>query len=162
MDDFISKPFARQALVEALQRWCDPPAPGAGRTAPRPPESDERDAAVLDPAALQQIADLDPDGSAGLVDDVVETYVENSRALLASLGEAISDGEPEACRSAAHALKSSSGNVGGVRLMKLSAQMEKQAREGVMAGADDALCGISAAHAALLDELKKCRSGVAA
>jgi len=84
--------------------------------------------AVLDAAALARLAELDPGGSAGLVQRVLSTYanaLERSRQELVCLREPL---QSEPLRHLAHTLKSSSASVGALALSALCAQVERQTR----------------------------------
>lgn len=84
--------------------------------------------AVLDAAALARLAELDPGGSAGLVQRVLSTYanaLERSRQELLRLRQPM---QSEPVRHLAHTLKSSSASVGALALSALCAQVERQAR----------------------------------
>jgi HPt (histidine-containing phosphotransfer) domain-containing protein len=84
--------------------------------------------AVLDAEALARLAELDPQGSAGLVQRVLTTY---ANALERSLQELPLVREPlqhEPLRHLAHTLKSSSASVGALALSALCAQVEHHVR----------------------------------
>lgn len=84
--------------------------------------------AVLDAGALARLAELDPQGSAGLVQRVLSTY---ARALERSRQELLRMRQPlqsEPLRHLAHTLKSSSASVGALALSALCAQVEQQTR----------------------------------
>jgi histidine phosphotransfer protein HptB len=83
---------------------------------------------VLDAAALARLAELDPQGSAGLVPRVLATYanaLERSRQELLLVRQPI---QREPLRQLAHTLKSSSASVGALALSALCAQVEHNAR----------------------------------
>jgi histidine phosphotransfer protein HptB len=83
---------------------------------------------VLDAAALARLAELDPQGSAGLVQRVLSTYaraLERSRHELPLARQPL---QPEALRHLAHTLKSSSASVGALALSALCAQVEHHMR----------------------------------
>ena len=83
---------------------------------------------VLDEAALARLAELDPQGSAGLVQRVLSTY---SSALERSRQELLLVRQPlqhEPLRHLAHTLKSSSASVGALALSALCAQVEHHLR----------------------------------
>ena len=89
---------------------------------------------VLDAAALARLAELDPNGNAGLVQRVLATYanaLERSRQELLLLSQ---PPQHEPLRHLAHTLKSSSASVGALTLSALCAQVEHQMR--VQPGAD--------------------------
>lgn len=83
---------------------------------------------VLDAAALARLAELDPQGSAGLVQRVLTAYanaLERSRQELLLLRQPL---QPEPLRHLAHTLKSSSASVGALALSALCAQVEQNVR----------------------------------
>ena len=83
---------------------------------------------VLDAAALARLAELDPQGSAGLVQRVLTTYanaLERSRQELLLLRQPL---QHEPLRHLAHTLKSSSASVGALALSALCAQVEHHVR----------------------------------
>jgi len=83
---------------------------------------------VLDAAALARLAELDPQGSAGLVPRVLATYasaLERSRQELLLLRQPL---QQEPLRHLAHTLKSSSASVGALTLSALCAQVEHNVR----------------------------------
>jgi len=83
---------------------------------------------VLDAAALARLAELDPQGSAGLVPRVLATYakaLERSRQELLLLRQPL---QHEPLRQLAHTLKSSSASVGALALSALCAQVEHNVR----------------------------------
>jgi histidine phosphotransfer protein HptB len=83
---------------------------------------------VLDAAALARLAELDPQGSAGLVQRVLVTYanaLERSRQELLLVRQPL---QHEPLRQLAHTLKSSSASVGALALSALCAQVEHSVR----------------------------------
>lgn len=61
---------------------------------------------------------------------LLETYLKESAAQLASINDAFSAGDMDQLRRAAHSLKGGSGNIGAADLAALCARLEAQAREG--------------------------------
>jgi len=137
MDDYLTKPFTKAELREVLERWLT----GSGDTASRREESTGERATALpansdfrfDPAALQRLANAA--GGRELVSRVVDKYLSSSAGLMAVLRDAVAVSDPEALRTAAHTLKSSSAQVGAVRLSALCKELEAVGRSGSMEGA---------------------------
>jgi len=132
MDDYVSKPFnldqLRRALVAVRPRPSRPAV-----TAPRSPAERMTAAAapeVLDPRALDQIRALQAPGGTDLLGKIVGVYLESSPALIERLRVALRDGNAEAVREAAHALKSSSASLGATALASLAQQLEAKGRAG--------------------------------
>jgi HPt (histidine-containing phosphotransfer) domain-containing protein len=113
MDGYLSKPFN----VEQLRQVLSPYVPAAARAS-----------GVLDARALEQIRALQQPGGADLVDKVVRLYLESSRALTEKIEAALGVGDANGVREAAHALKSSSANVGATGLADLARQLEAMGR----------------------------------
>ena len=84
--------------------------------------------AVLDAGALARLAELDPQGSAGLVQRVLSTYagaLERSRQELLRMRQPL---QSEPLRHLAHTLKSSSASVGALALSRRCAEIESRVR----------------------------------
>lgn len=134
MDDFISKPFKRDILAEVLKRWrtgtfeVTAPIAKISSTVVRPHA--ERNSSCIEPEALRQIAELDPESGNELVCSVIDTYIDNTNTLIRELRSAGKIKDSEAVARVAHALKSSSANVGANRLAKLCSSIESGARAG--------------------------------
>jgi len=137
MDDFVSKPFRKEDLVEALRRVTGksgltvskaPPAVEAPATraeaASAPKES------AIDRSSLDQINDLDPNQNGELLNNIIDTYCENAEVLILELMEAAREQDLDGAVRAAHSLKSSSANVGAQRLAALCRSMEQNGRNG--------------------------------
>ncbi|UMR28536.1 response regulator [Massilia sp. MB5] len=168
MDDYLSKPFSRQALADTLSRWIALPRaasmhhgdlmPQAGSTTPQPslpmrsaPQGRMAKAAaatiateaaspatVLNRHALEAIRALSSDGEA-LLQRVIHAYVDDTPAHLQTLREAIASLNTGSIRKAAHSLKSSSANVGADALARLCKEMELLGRADSTEGAEKLL-----------------------
>ena len=121
MDDYLAKPYTAAQLEATLQRWL-PPATTRVSPEPEPaprPESSSAPASVpepddaLDRRVLEPYRELDPEGGWGFVRRLLEVYLDSSAPLIVTLAEALPAGDAGAARQAAHALKSSSANIGG-------------------------------------------------
>jgi HPt (histidine-containing phosphotransfer) domain-containing protein len=156
MDDYLSKPFKREALAALLRHWLkasDAAADSGGASATV--EAGEED--PLDRATLDALRDLQMPGRPSVLANVVRAYLDSSAELLDELRDAAEARDAEALRRAAHTLKSSSWNVGARALGDLCERLEAQGRGGDASGAKDRVEEIAAAHeravAALRDEL---------
>ncbi len=124
MDDYLSKPFGRQQLAAILQRWLPQP-PVAAAAAPA-----EIGDEAINPRTLDTIRQLPGPNGELLVQKVVAAYLGDAPARLAQLQAAAAAGDAEALRRTAHALKSSSANVGAERLSALCREIESLGRSG--------------------------------
>jgi signal transduction histidine kinase/CheY-like chemotaxis protein/HPt (histidine-containing phosphotransfer) domain-containing protein len=116
MDDFVTKPFTREQLGRAITKWATP------RRDTAPP---------LDPTRLEALAALDSTGSGTIVTKVVERYLEEAALQRTRLDAAVQAGDLRAVAFHAHALRSSSANVGAVQVAKLCADLERSVANGV-------------------------------
>ncbi len=155
MDDYLSKPFKRDALAALLRRWLEGvgDTPGAdSEGAGRPEATGEDD--PLDRAALDALRELQMPGRPSVLANVVQAYLDSSAELLGELRDAAEVRDAEALRRAAHTLKSSSRNVGARALGDLCERLEAQSREGDVAGAKDRVEEIAAQHARAVAALR--------
>ncbi|WED24705.1 ATP-binding protein [Vibrio sp. JC009] len=130
MNGYLSKPLSIVQLYEAIATRLDIPRekildkdlksaqPVYSKTASEP----------LELGALRQIANLNPDKSAVLVNKVANLFLENLDTSLCTFKDVR---DLEQLSGAAHSLKSSSANVGAHNLSKLSKQLEKAAKDEV-------------------------------
>lgn len=78
-------------------------------------------------AILEELADEDdPD----LVAEIIELFLVDSAERMQQVGGEEGSGDPDAVRGAAHALKSSSANIGALGFSKACAGLESAARDG--------------------------------
>lgn len=136
MDDYISKPFKIQQLFTSLARFLPVADDGtngahasgtasAAASYRRLPEDDN----VIDDSVLGALAKMPQSDQGRLVERVIRTYLGSSRELMAKLGEALDNHDAGAVRETAHALKSSSANVGAIRLADLFGRLETSTRQ---------------------------------
>jgi CheY-like chemotaxis protein len=143
MDDYLSKPFTKEALRAIVDRWLDGHSVAAQAPCGVPPQSAGNGSgaggAVLDPAPLEAIRAIERSGRAGMLRKVISLYLETSPTRLRELREALARGDGDALRRAAHSLKSSSANLGATQLADLSRELEGLARSGSVVGAEPLL-----------------------
>lgn len=147
MDDYLCKPFVQEDLVALLKRWLPAFAQEEDRTAlepvttpassvvipPKMPAIIQDDKlVVLDMKVLKTIREMERDGSPGLVERLIDLYQRDAAILLQQMREIAACGEYEKLRIVAHTLKSSSANVGAVRVQSLCKDLEMMAREGIV------------------------------
>jgi HPt (histidine-containing phosphotransfer) domain-containing protein len=98
------------------------------------------DTTTLDTSVLAALYDS-VGGDDAFVADLVETYLSDGAAQLATIDEAVRSSEAEALVRPAHTLKSSSRTVGANRLGEMSRQIEMLGRSGSTTGAGELAAG---------------------
>jgi signal transduction histidine kinase/DNA-binding response OmpR family regulator/HPt (histidine-containing phosphotransfer) domain-containing protein len=126
MDDFLSKPFTVQKLAALLRRWL------AINVSPEAERRDHARAPLIDAGVLRNIASL---ARPALLNSMIELYIQHSPALLGAIEGAVENGQAAALSEALHTFKSSTANLGGVRLASLTRDCEAAVREGGVAAA---------------------------
>jgi two-component system, sensor histidine kinase and response regulator len=116
MDDYLAKPVSTARLSETLGRWIPMPEP--------PLDGDKL-------AGLREMTKANP----RFLSDITTLFREDALLRLHELRDSVEAESPDRIARAAHALKSSSGNVGAKRIYALCAAIEENARAGSIAGA---------------------------
>ena len=126
MDDFLSKPFSQQQLAVLLKRWL---------ALHVLPESERREGSqlpLIDAGVLRNIAAL---ARPALLNSMIELYLQHSPPLITAIELAVASGQVDALQEALHSFKSSTANLGGLRLATLTKECEVLVREGGIAKA---------------------------
>ena len=87
---------------------------------------------VIDSKALDTLRALQRPGRPDIVARVVNIYLDSSPQLLRAMQEAVEQGDASALERAAHSLKSSSANIGAMRLAELSKELEAMGRNNTL------------------------------
>jgi PAS domain S-box-containing protein len=188
MDDYVSKPIRVEELVGALQRcpWRGeagpraapgddggtveaPPVPGplatvspeaARGVSPRAASPGGAPAApVIDRSTVER---LTATMGGAFVAELIDTFVEDARELIATLTPALAKGDFDAFRRAAHSLKSTGETVGATGLAALARELEAMARAGRVDGAEARLEHLVGAYEIVTRALEELRRGLPA
>jgi CheY-like chemotaxis protein/HPt (histidine-containing phosphotransfer) domain-containing protein len=147
MDDYLAKPIRPNELGEALSRAR---ALRGTRTA-----SAESAGAKLDASAIESLRELDGDG---FLAEVIDTFLSDAPALVATLRTTHQQGDNEQLRRTAHTLKSNGETLGAGRFSDLCRALEERARSGELDGTAELLDRIEREYAALEKTLAALRS----
>ena len=147
---------AADARVDASARAAAT-APASGSTLPH-----EVAAAAIDepinPRALDAIRQLPGPNGALLVQKVIGAYLADTPPRVAQLRAAVDAGDADTVRRAAHALKSSSANVGAEQLSALCREIESLGRSGSVEAAKALLTGVESQLPCVLATLATLRN----
>ncbi len=157
MDDFLSKPFSEKQLAAKLGRWLRPDkivqrsaAVDAGEPQGSP---------VIDIGVLRNIAAMP---RANLLNSMIDLYQQHSPELLRAAEAAAQAQDCEGLYQQVHALKSSTANLGGVRLAASARDCEMHARQGRLPEATAALARVRKDYTEFCACLLRERAGNAA
>jgi signal transduction histidine kinase/CheY-like chemotaxis protein len=150
MDDYLSKPFTLGQMHTRLARWLSPdikiprPVPpgapaslstetiGAGEQTDHAMETASAEA-PLDPRVLDSLKALRRPGRADVVAKILRAFLGSSAELVATMRGAVSRADATALGRAAHNLKSSSGNIGALKLSAYCRDLEALGRAQTLA-----------------------------
>ncbi len=158
MDDYLSKPFDLRQLREVLVRWVRVAERKAGdgdEIAKVDTACDSREETLLNEKILGQLEALRKPGQPSLLQRMCELFFDTTPKLLADLRKSGEDGDAKAMSDAAHALKSSSANLGATAFSELASGIEKKARtEGVAEDWEGQVAGMEACFEATVKALR--------
>ncbi len=141
MDDYLAKPFTRGQLWNMLMKWA-----GSGHAQlpaePAPALPPAARAATLDPVSLANIRALQRAGAPDLLSRIVALYLEEAPQLAQAMRSAVVNQDLAALLRDSHKLKSSSANLGAMKLAEMCKAVEVEARAGRL---------VDAAHIALIE-----------
>lgn len=147
MDDYVAKPIRPNELGEALSRAR--------------PLSDTRTAsaegagASLDASAIESLREL---GGKEFLAELIDTFLSDAPALVATLRTTSEQGDTEGLRRAAHTLKSNGQTFGAGRFSELCRELEQRARSDELDGTAELVDRIEREYAALEKTLAALRS----
>jgi CheY-like chemotaxis protein len=132
MNDYIAKPFKSAELHSKLDRWLPATATVVSNDATMSSASGQWALKTLEFNALDHIRTAGGANAERLLDNVVRLYCDSVPQMLTSMQHAARNGDCVALQRAAHALQSSSHNVGAIRLANLCRDLEQAARAGTI------------------------------
>jgi CheY-like chemotaxis protein len=132
MDDYMTKPFNQQQLVNILSAWL-PDNGSSVLSEPvkdSPQEGDELSTCnSIDKSVLDSLSQLQQPGKPDIIKQLVTVYLQRSPKVLQDIHEAAESNDIEKLWQAVHSLKSSSAILGACRLASLCHELEVLGRE---------------------------------
>jgi PAS domain S-box-containing protein len=164
MDDYVAKPIRVEELVAALDR--SRPRGDAGSRAPsdsgRAPAPTGAGGPGLPGAIDRATFDrLTATMDAAFVAELIDTFVEDAGALIATIRRALAGADRDAFRRAAHSLKSTSESLGAAGLADLARDLETLGRSGVLSDVGDRIERLAAQYDLVRRDLGALRHGLA-
>lgn len=144
MDDYLSKPFNTQQIIEKLQQWVPRKAASGASPARQVPdkqvpiqkpvepvdtsgEQEVKRPATFSRERLDQMAMIKLPGKPSLREGLLKLYFENAPDLVSQIKVALSQNDIDALHRSSHSLKSTSANMGLDYLSQLAARLEESA-----------------------------------
>jgi PAS domain S-box-containing protein len=152
MNDYVAKPIRSEELAAALKRAKRLPGGAA--------ESEDRVGYVsLDDGALQNLRDL---GGEDFLREVIDAFLADAPALIATLRSSLDEQGAEELRRAAHTLKSNGATLGAEGFAELCRTLEQRAKAGELDAAAELVDRIEQEYRPLEEALSTLRSGTPA
>lgn len=129
MDDYIGKPFKQDDIVGILFRWSQGGllTMGGNTTA-----SDGKImSSSVDKSALKALQNLQMPGKPNILERVIVAFLSSSVILVTEMQEALVENDLARLQKSAHSLKSSSANVGALKLSEICKTLEMTCRESI-------------------------------
>ena len=123
MDDYLTKPYSGEQMLAVLKRWLPVERRQSLSSAPQQAFPTPREP-PLDLAALDKVRALSPDNADALVFQLIQAYLKGAARELARFEAGVAEQDTALLVSAAHALKSSSFNVGASGLAERCREIE--------------------------------------
>jgi CheY-like chemotaxis protein/HPt (histidine-containing phosphotransfer) domain-containing protein len=126
-NDLLVKPFTFKRLTELLSQWLSKSADEL-----RSEQEDSAQHSIIDDAVFEDIEVMSGAQADSLIRNIIDLYLQKTPVLLDEIHHGVQEGDSEKLFKAAHALKSSSANVGAMKVSAIAKKLEKMAREGLL------------------------------
>jgi two-component system sensor histidine kinase/response regulator len=137
MDDYLIKPVFRKDLLGKVDHWSDSESPQAGGELP-PSEASALHQVPAEPMDFARALE-EFEGNREFLTGLLEKFLENVRAQLGTLREALDRADAEILRREAHAIKGGAANLAAAELSSAAAELEKTAKSGLLGEAPGGL-----------------------
>ena len=151
MDDYISKPFSKKDLLAIVDKGTkriddcrlkiDDRENEAGNSQFKSTFNGQSSIVNSQSKAPMNLdrAIEEFEGDKGFLMEVLEGFLENVRAQIGTIQQAISDGDAEIVRKEAHSIKGGAANLTADKLSKIALELENIGQSGVLEGGTEAL-----------------------
>ncbi len=96
---------------------------------------------------------------ADFIGELIDTYCEETPALVAQLEQALAGGDGEGFRRAAHSIKSSSATFGALAFSAQARGLEMMAKQGDLGGAETRVASLAAEYPLVEQALRELQNG---
>ena len=132
MSDFIIKPFTRTQLLTVMNKWLNLEKVGetVQRTVVAPvmtktsAATAQADGDIINTKVLQQIFELQPESGQEFLNGLLALYIQDTSKSLEQMQQALEQQDSSMVQKIAHKVKSSSANVGALKLARFAQGIE--------------------------------------
>lgn len=110
---------------------------------------------TLNPAAIQALRDLSPDGNKEFLRELIAIYLADTPKQLAQLEDALSRHDATVATRAAHSIKGSSGNFGAEQFSRLAHEIETACKANNLTAATSSLPDFKRHFGLVVEALKR-------
>ncbi len=133
MDDYLTKPFKQEEIRKKIDKWSTVASSLIPETEdthiPQPPVKKKEESSPVDSTVLDGLRVLQIEGQPDIIKKITDTYLRSSEVLVTTLRQAVINRNFAVVQNSAHTLKSSSAQVGGMKLSELCAELEINCKE---------------------------------
>ncbi len=161
MDDYISKPFRQSLLVSVLYRWLLTNSPNqTSKNDENEPinafaqsdyDMDLEAQPAIDMSVYESIKKLMGNAFVELID----AYLEDTTEFVSLMRTACDNNDYESLQVPAHSMKSSSANIGAMRLSALAKELEQQVRSDSLVDVEQQISAIEEEFGRVAKELSQ-------
>ena len=154
MNDYLSKPFAKTALLDMLKKWLTPGEWLPGQDKEIEQNEELTSSGLLDPKPLAQLREIGSEVGRDLLGKVIGRFVEALPGELLKLRQSIEDSDAELIRSIAHNLKPSGASLGAMDFSHCCNELEALAVAGELSQMAQWLTKLEAMEQPVIDALR--------
>jgi CheY-like chemotaxis protein len=144
MDDYLIKPVFRKDLLGKVDHWGDSGTAQGGGELP-PSETSALRQVPAEPMDFARALE-EFEGNREFLTGLLEKFLENVRAQLGTLREAMDRADAEILRREAHSIKGGAANLAAAELSSAAAELEKTAKSGSLGEAPGGLQRLERAY----------------
>jgi PAS domain S-box-containing protein len=133
MDDYISKPFLIEEIVQKIKQW----GKKSNDTGIREIEFPESTKPLLDASYIERLKVMGGEDGENFMKDVLNMFVNQSKSIVESISNYCRQERSEEMGQAAHKLKGSAINIGAIALADVCKRIEIKGRIGKAEGCEN-------------------------
>ena len=136
MDDYIAKPLRRKELLCVVEKWITSKSGSIDEII----QKQSKDEVVEEHAAMDyERALYEFEGEQEFLQEVLEGFLENVRAQIKTIHQALGENDTEVVRKEAHSIKGGAANLTADHLSRIALELENMGQSGRLDGGYEVL-----------------------